>query len=229
MNTVNVLTGNIFTSRCQTLVNTVNCAGVMGAGLALECRLRWPVMFEKYVQLCEDGAMQVGRLWLYREPERWLLNFPTKKHWRQPSHESYLRQGLEKFMQTYQERGIQSIAFPLLGAQHGGLDPQRVLKLMLTTLENCDIPVEIYHYDANAPDELYEQFKRVLEDCDDAAIADATGIQAHRIKLLREATASPRIRQLNQLAAYPGIGDKTLERAFALTRMDAVPTQPGLW
>lgn len=56
MSNIRIITGNIFTSKCQTVVNTVNCVGVMGAGIALECRLRYPDMFSQYEKLCESGA-----------------------------------------------------------------------------------------------------------------------------------------------------------------------------
>ncbi|MEJ5207361.1 macro domain-containing protein [Denitratimonas sp. CY0512] len=229
MSVIKILTGNIFTSTCQTLVNTVNCVGVMGAGMALECRLRWPRMFERYVQLCADGSLQVGRLWLYRGEDRWVLNFPTKQHWRHPSRASYLREGLERFLDTYEERGIESVAFPLLGAQHGGLDRQHVLDVMTRHLEQCRIPVEIHHYDPKAPDDLYGRFRQRLLESDEQGIKDATGLDSRRIGLLRAAVASPHIHQLNQLAATPGIGDKTLERAFVLARADTMPVQQGLW
>ena len=131
MQNVLVRKGNIFSSRCQTIVNTVNCVGIMGAGIALECRLRYPQMFEQYAQLCADAKLDIGRLWVYKAPERWVLNFPTKKHWRYPSRVEYLHLGLQKFMDTYQTRGITSVAFPLLGAQNGGLQADESLALML--------------------------------------------------------------------------------------------------
>ncbi len=101
MQNVLVRKGNIFSSRCQTIVNTVNCVGIMGAGIALECRLRYPLMFDQYAKLCADAKLDIGQLWIYRAPERWVLNFPTKKHWRYPSKVEYLHLGLQKFMQTY--------------------------------------------------------------------------------------------------------------------------------
>lgn len=228
MSQIKVITGNIFASGCQTIVNTINCEGVMGAGLALECRLRYPKMFEQYAHLCAQRQMDIGKLWLFRDASRWVLNFPTKKHWRQPSHTSYLKLGLQKFMQTYREKGIESVAFPLLGAQHGGLDRAQALELMLVHLEPCTIPVEIYRYDPSAADDVYDRFKALLGSSTDAQIQDATGLTRHRIGLLRTAIASPRVRQLNQLAQARGIGDKTLECAFSLTRMEALAGQASL-
>lgn len=229
MSNVRVLAGNIFTSRCQTLVNTVNCEGVMGAGLALECRLRWPKMFTQYAALCAGGRLDVGMLWLFRADDRWVLNFPTKRQWRLPSREAYLHRGLEKFMRTYTERGITSAAFPLLGAQHGGLDQEQSLALMRGYLDDCTIPIEIYRYDPAAPDDLYARFKEAFAASSDERIKSATCLRAHRIALIREALASPRICQLNQLAQWRGIGDRTLERAFAFMQApNRIPEQASL-
>lgn len=218
MSSVTVITGNIFTSSCQTIVNTVNCVGVMGAGLALECRLRYPQMFSQYVKLCESGELDIGKLWLYRGEDRWVLNFPTKKHWKFPSKESYLRLGLEKFMQTYVEKRVESVAFPMLGAQHGGLDQEQSLGLMQHYLKGCSIPVEIYRYDPEAPDDLYERFKSAVVGASVESLKQATGLRANSVQLLKEAVESPRVHQLNQLAAFKGIGDKTVESAFAFMR-----------
>lgn len=82
---IKIIKGNIFTSNCQTLVNAVNCVGVMGAGIALECRLRYFEMYNRYVALCEENKIEIGLLWIYKSPVKWILNFPTKKHWKYPS------------------------------------------------------------------------------------------------------------------------------------------------
>lgn len=120
------ISGNIFDSKREVIVNAVNCVGVMGAGIALEYRLRYPDMFSKYQIFCEDGLLDIGKIWIYGngEPQR-ILNFPTKKHWKFPSKEEYLRKGLEKFVETYKEKKVQSIAFPLLGADKGGLGKEK--------------------------------------------------------------------------------------------------------
>ena len=218
---ITTITGNIFTTRCQTLVNTVNCVGVMGAGIALECRLRYPQMFEQYVRLCEGGQLDVGKLWLYKSPDRWVLNFPTKKHWKWPSKEEYLRCGLEKFVQTYQSRGIESVAFPLLGAHNGGLTESQSMNVMLEFLQHCDIPVEIYRYDRLATDDLYSEFKSIVLSSSVEQFQSQTGLRRQYVDRIREAVLSRDICQLNQLASQPGIGDKTLEAAFALMRAGA--------
>lgn len=144
--------GNIFESKAQTLVNTVNCMGVMGKGLALEFKIKYPEMFTAYEKICKQGMLNIGKLWIYKAENRWILNFPTKYDWRKPSQEYYLELGLEKFIETYQQRGITSVAFPLLGASNGGLLPERSLEIMTYYLEKCEIPVTIYlGYNSGAP------------------------------------------------------------------------------
>lgn len=136
--------GDIFLSRAQTLVNTVNCLGVMGKGLALRFKEEYPEMFDAYSEICKKGLLDIGKLWLYKADRRWILNFPTKYDWRMPSHESYIELGLDKFLKTYKQRNIESVAFPLLGANNGNIDPEVSLKIMINYLQHCEIPVSIY-------------------------------------------------------------------------------------
>lgn len=192
----------------------------MGAGIALECRLRYPEMHYKYVQLCEENKINIGMLWLYKSksPEKWLLNFPTKKHWKYPSKEEHLHAGLVKFLNTYEEKGVQSIAFPLLGADKGGIPQEESLKIMTNYLEKADLDIEIYKYDANAKDDLYEKTKEWLLSQDDDHICKATKLRMKYIKKVKEALQLPNIVQLNQLAQINGIGIKTLEKIFELAK-----------
>ena len=106
--------GSLFNSPAQVLVNTVNTVGVMGKGIALEFKTLYPEMFAHYRQLCETGQLTVGKLWLYKSPNKWVLSFPTKTTWRLPSHVDYIRKGLHTFVENYERVGIHSIAFPAL-------------------------------------------------------------------------------------------------------------------
>lgn len=112
---------NIFESRADVLVNTVNTVGVMGKGLAKEFKRIYPDMFEVYQNFCEDGTLTVGKLQVYKTSNKWILNFPTKANWRSPSKLEYIEQGLQKFVEHYARLGIKSIAFPMLGCGNGGL------------------------------------------------------------------------------------------------------------
>ena len=224
-----ILQGNIFTSTCQTQVNTINCVGVMGAGIALEFKLRYPDMFTKYLSLCEQKQIEIGKLWLYKNTENWVLNFPTKQHWKYPSKLDYLQRGLDKFVQTYQERGIESIAFPLLGAAKGGLPEDKVLILMERCLKNCTIPVEVYQYDPAATDDLFIQFRLRILESSDADLIQLSGLRKQAINKLSDALMDQRICTISQLSTVPGIGAVTLEKAFALMRTPAQAQQQSIF
>src|SRR5437868_10584401 len=102
----------------------------MGKGLALEVKRRFPTAFAKYQNLCERGQMKIGKLQLVKERDKWVLNFPTKNHWRGKSSLDFLEAGLKNFKATYRRRGITSIAFPALGCGSGGLEWDAVKPLM---------------------------------------------------------------------------------------------------
>lgn len=139
--------GDIFSSSCQTLVNPINCVGIMGKGLALEFKNRYPLMFDKYKDLCNNNLLSIGKLWLYKDEEsgKNILNFPTKNDWKESSSYEYIELGLNKFTDTYISRGITSIAFPMLGCGCGNLNRDMVLDILLKYLYRCDnLIVEIY-------------------------------------------------------------------------------------
>ncbi len=216
--------GNIFNTKCHVIVNTVNCVGVMGAGIALECRLRYPQMYEKYIQDCKAGKVEIGKLRLYKvEASRWILNFPTKLHWRYPSKPEYIRKGLDAFRRMYRSFNIESVAFPLLGADKGRLAPQVSLEIMRSYLDDLPLFIEIYRYDRSAGDELYENLKQWILSYDPAEISRRTGIKLNYVKRIVEAVKSPTICQVNQLAKVRGIGIRTLEKLFRLA--GKIPTK----
>ena len=134
----------------QTVVNTVNTDGVMGKGIAAAYKRRYPEMYKRYRELCKAGNFKVGQLWLWKENGQWILNFPTKTTWRRPSEVSYIEAGLRKFVDTYEERGITEISFPLLGCGNGGLDwGTQVQPLMERYLNRLPIPVYIHEYEVD--------------------------------------------------------------------------------
>ena len=143
---VNVVKGNMFDSDAQVLVNTINCVGAMGKGIALTFKRLYPLMYKQYKTYCDKGMIKPGILWLYKDKEtgQWVLNFPTKLDWRNPSKMEYIESGLKKFLYTYKEKEIKSIAFPLLGCSNGGLNADDVIPLMekyLSQCEDCDITI----------------------------------------------------------------------------------------
>jgi O-acetyl-ADP-ribose deacetylase (regulator of RNase III) len=212
---IKYIKGNIFTSKCQTLVNTVNCVGIMGAGIALEFKYRYAEMFEKYVKHCKEHLIQIGKLSIYEVPnkDQKVLNFPTKNNWKNPSKYEYLTKGLEKFLSIYKEKNITSVAFPLLGALNGGLDPDKVKSLMFDYLERCEIPVEIYEYTPTAQDDLIDIFtKGILYS--QKEFQNTTGLSNNVISKLRDVIAHNDLCSLIQLAKVPGIGEETVKACF---------------
>ena len=142
---ITVKVGNIFESNASTLVNAVNCVGVMGKGLALEFKKRYPEMFRDYVARCADGMVKPGLPYLYRDLLGIsILNFPTKDHWRGPSKLSYVTDGLKWFIHNYEELNITSIAFRALGCGNGGLEWSLVGPIVYGLLGNLLIDIEIY-------------------------------------------------------------------------------------
>lgn len=136
--------GNIFGSPSKIIVNPVNTVGVMGKGIALEYKKRYPEMFIQYRSLCEKGLLDIGKLCLWKKSDKWILLFPTKKHWRDPSKLEYIEQGLIRFVDNWDKLGADSIAFPRLGCGNGGLDWNIVKPLMEKYLNKIPMQILIY-------------------------------------------------------------------------------------
>jgi len=139
--------GDIFQSKVQTLVNTINCKGVMGAGLAKKFKQKFPEMFEDYKKRCTKKKVIVGQPYVWKNPDpegHWVLNFPTKDSWNKPSKLEWIIEGLEYFIKNYRKWQIKSIAFPALGCNLGGLSWLDVKPALEKYLSKVNIPVEIY-------------------------------------------------------------------------------------
>jgi len=154
------VSGDLFQSEAQTLVNTVNCAGVMGKGVALAFRERYPHMYEDYLGRCEAGEIAPGVLTLYKNTEPWVLNFPTKRHWRSRSRLEDIEAGLKELVKHYEEWGIESLAMPALGCGHGGLEWSDVRALIKQHLGGLDIEIEVYEpgSDTSLASEAHAEF-----------------------------------------------------------------------
>jgi O-acetyl-ADP-ribose deacetylase (regulator of RNase III) len=117
--------GNLLTAEVEALVNTVNTVGVMGKGIALQFKRGFPANFRAYRAACARGEVQLGRVWTFDTgvtgPRRYILNFPTKKHWRSDSRLEDISAGLDSLVDTVRELGVTSVAIPALGCGNGGL------------------------------------------------------------------------------------------------------------
>lgn len=141
--------GNLLESNAEALVNTVNEIGVMGKGIALMFREAFPEGSRTYAEACERGEVQVGRVFVTENHSltgpRWIIHFPTKKHWRNPSQMPWVREGLQDLARVVAEKKIRSIALPPLGCGQGGLDWSQVRSEIETALG--DVPgleVQVY-------------------------------------------------------------------------------------
>jgi len=136
---------NIFKSPAQVLTNTVNCVGVMGKGLALEFKTRYPAMFEDYKRRCDRGEVRPGRPYVWEDDSVQVLNFPTKRHWRDDSRLDDIEAGLKYLAANYQDLGISTLALPQLGCGNGGLQWSDVRPLIDKHLAGIpDLEVFVY-------------------------------------------------------------------------------------
>ena len=151
--------GNLLEAEAEALVNTVNEVGVMGKGIALMFREAFPENTRVYTEACRQQQVKVGSVLVVPNHDlagpRWIINFPTKKHWRQPSRLEWIRAGLEDLVRVVQEQGIRSVALPPLGCGAGGLEwsqVRREIEAALASLEGVDVlvfePIAAYQ---NAP------------------------------------------------------------------------------
>lgn len=142
---IKIVKGNILNSKMQTVVNTVNCVGVMGKGIALAYKKAYPEMYKDYRERCQRGEVKLGFPYCYKlYGNRWVLNFPTKGHWKQWSQTEDIEAGLEHLLQNFKKWGITSIAIPPLGCGNGGLDWNDVFPLIMSCVKKMSIPAEIY-------------------------------------------------------------------------------------
>lgn len=136
--------GSLFESDAEALVNTVNTVGVMGKGIAKEFKARYPENFRIYADACRTGTLQTGRLISFREGEKLIVNFPTKKHWRDPSKYEYITSGLLALESLILDLPIKSIAIPALGCGNGGLDWGTVSEMIEHHLSDLPCRIEVY-------------------------------------------------------------------------------------
>jgi O-acetyl-ADP-ribose deacetylase (regulator of RNase III) len=138
--------GNIFNSDCHATVNTVNCVGVMGKGIALAFKQRYPAMFNEYRADCANRILRPGCVTRHVVPDHLVLNFAVKDHWRDPSKLEWVEQCLKVFVSNYGAWGIDSVAFPWMGAMNGRLPLHEVQTLMRQYLRYLPIRVEVYDF-----------------------------------------------------------------------------------
>ncbi|RME09033.1 MAG: appr-1-p processing domain-containing protein [Bacteroidetes bacterium] len=140
--------GNILETECDAIVNPVNCVGVAGRGLALQMKLKYPRQYEAYRELCLKKKMRPGKVFFYKEREKYIISFPTKDHWMRGTRLVYIKDGIvDLFWKLPNFPNVSSIAFPALGCGEGGLPWHVVKNEMLDSLQcrsGLKIDVKIY-------------------------------------------------------------------------------------
>lgn len=156
--------GNIFNSNAMAIVNTVNCVGAMGKGIALDFKLRYPEMFKEYQKICYRRLLKPGQILPYRKSQPIILNFAIKDDWKDPSRVEWIEETLQKFVSIYKSMGITSVAFPWMGAMNGGVSIEIIKELTRNYLANLpDIDIEVYEFDPNEPCRLYSSLDEIVK------------------------------------------------------------------
>lgn len=151
--TISFKKGDMFSEAVDALVNTVNCVGVMGKGVALEFKKRWPDNYKEYKKLCSSKDLRPGKVFVFDTKQlfptdgpRFLVNFPTKDHWRAKSKLDYVESGLDALVEAIKDYGIKSIAIPPLGCGNGGLEWSDVKPLIIEKLDNLsNVDVRVFY------------------------------------------------------------------------------------
>lgn len=153
------LIGDLFASRAQTLVNTVNCVGVMGKGVAEQFKKRFPDMFEDYKSRTDRKGVRLGEPYFFQDSSGvQIVNFPTKDHWRSPSRLADIERGLDYLAAHALEWGITSLALPPLGCGNGGLEWSEVGPLIWSKLHKLPIEIEVYAPYGTPKQQLTDEF-----------------------------------------------------------------------
>lgn len=148
MANIELRTGDIFKADADAIVNTVNCVGIMGRGIALQFKNAYPANFKAYKAACDAEQVQPGRMFIFETGKftpRFIINFPTKRHWKGKSRIEDIEAGLIALVEEIKSRGIKSVAIPPLGAGLGGLDWVDVLPRIKSALQHIpDVDVIIF-------------------------------------------------------------------------------------
>jgi O-acetyl-ADP-ribose deacetylase (regulator of RNase III) len=164
--TVQITQGDLLKADTDAIVNTVNCVGVMGKGIALQFKQKWPENFKTYAHACKNGKVVPGRMFIYDAGgfvrPHFIINFPTKQDWRGKSKIEFIEEGLDDLIAQVERLGIKSVALPPLGCGNGGLEWQEVRRMILDAFEWLP-HVNVLLFEpkgAPAPQEMVNRTKR---------------------------------------------------------------------
>ncbi len=217
-----ILVGDILESKAETLVNTVNCVGVMGKGIALEFKKHFPEMYADYIERCNRGEVKPGLPYLYRTllPPQ-IVNFPTKDHWKSVSRIDDIERGLKYLVAHYKEWGLGSLAIPPLGCGNGQLEWRAIGPLIYRYAKQMNIPVEMYAPYGTSPKELTREF---LERGGDALESRAarngeSGLDAAWVSLVEI------VKRIEQQPYHWPIGRTIFQKIAFIATSEGLPTR----
>ena len=210
---IKYMKGTVFNTRAQTIVNAVNCVGVMGAGIALEFKLRYPEMFNDYVEQCRSKRIKTGVPSLYKYSDNeFIMNFPTKGHWKYPSKIQWIDEGLKYFVNNYKRMNIKSIAFPKLGTNNGGLDWNDVKILMEKYLEPINLMVYICLDESNKAEGVEKNMIDILNSIESPeCLVKEAKLPIKQVETILNNRPFERFWHISKLK---GIGAKSYEKIF---------------
>lgn len=214
--------GNIFNSNAMAVVNTVNCVGAMGKGIALDFKLRYPEMFKEYQKICFKHLLKPGQILPYTKSSPIILNFAIKDDWKDPSRVEWIEETLQKFVANYHALGITSVAFPWMGAMNGGIPLELIQQLTRKYLSELDdIDVEVYEFDPDEPCALYRTLEKIVTEelFPLSELEKMSDVKARYWVKIIDAVNDERTKSINNLCHYyvDGkriIGKTNIERLF---------------
>lgn len=167
---IQFVTGNFFDYKADIRINTVNCVGAMGAGVALQFKKKYPEMNKEYVKACNDGTIQIGRphVWtnndfFNQEENLIIINFPTKLHWKNPSEYEYVEKGLHWLSNFLINHTGKTITVPALGCGHGGLDWSIVKQMIISYLSKIDMTILVFEPESSVAKNDIEIENKLVE------------------------------------------------------------------
>ena len=232
--------GNIFNTKAMAVVNTVNCVGAMGKGIALDFKLRYPEMFKEYQQICFRHMLHPGQILPYTKSKPIILNFAIKDDWKDPSRVEWIEETLQKFVRNYRSMGITSVAFPWMGAMNGGIPIEMIKTITRKYLSDLDdIDVEVYDFDPDVPCVLYRELERLVDEdrFEFSELEELSQIKARYWVKIFDAVKDSNTKSINNLCHYIVngkriIGKTNIERLFVFLTICAqgeLKYRPGLF
>lgn len=190
---IHFVTGDLFESGADCLMNTVNCEGFMGKGVAYQFKMRFPKNNESYAKACKTGELQIGKIHYFIEEGKTIINFPTKDRWRAKSKIEYVEAGMKAFVELLPHLHVKQIAIPPLGCGNGGLDWFDVKKKVIEALESVQDDYEFYIFE---PSQNYTQKPK------EAPSLSLSGLVIMDIKMHLERTSKLRLQKTAFLTNY---------------------------